>query len=91
MLALPISVSGVVESAPDTAVAEELISGPWASGLGEEEPCDPRAIIKRIGRCRVVVTGSYHVAVFALSQGIPAICLANSEYYEIKFRGLADQ
>ena len=91
MLALPISVSGVIESASDGAVAETLISGPWASGFGEEGPGEPRAIINRIGRCRVVLTGSYHVAVFALSQGIPAVCLANSEYYEVKFRGLADQ
>jgi polysaccharide pyruvyl transferase WcaK-like protein len=91
LLALPVSVSAVVESASDRAVAESLISGPRASGLADEEPGDPRAIIDRVGRCRVVLTGSYHVAVFALSQGIPAICLANSEYYEVKFRGLADQ
>jgi colanic acid/amylovoran biosynthesis protein len=91
MIALPVSASGVVESAPDSAAADSLISGPWASRVPDEEPSDPRAIIKRIGTCRVVVTGSYHVAVFALSQGIPAVCLANSEYYEVKFHGLADQ
>jgi len=48
-------------------------------------------VIKQIRRCRVVVAGSYHAAVFALAQGIPAIGLANSHYYEDKFLGLADQ
>jgi colanic acid/amylovoran biosynthesis protein len=39
----------------------------------------------------LVVTGSYHGAVFALAQGIPAVGLAGSEYYVAKFRGLAEQ
>jgi colanic acid/amylovoran biosynthesis protein len=34
------------------------------------------------------VTGSYHVAVFALAQGILAICLTKSTYYDGKFSGL---
>lgn len=51
----------------------------------------PANIIKRTGRCRVVVTGSYHSAVFALSQGIPAVTLAKSPYYLNKFLGLSEQ
>lgn len=51
----------------------------------------PWQIIEEIKRCRVVVTGSYHAAVFALSQGISAICLAKAAYYVHKFSGLADQ
>ncbi len=31
----------------------------------------PQLVIERVGECRVVVTGSYHGAVFALAQGIP--------------------
>jgi len=49
--------------------------------------------IKAIGRaaaCRLVVTGSYHLGVFALSQGIPAVCIARNLYYTNKFLGLAD-
>jgi colanic acid/amylovoran biosynthesis protein len=38
----------------------------------------------------VLVTGSYHAAVFALAQGIPAVCLALNPYYAQKFLGLAD-
>ena len=47
-------------------------------------------MLERINRCRVVVTGSYHAAVFALAQGTAAICLARSAYYSQKFTGLAD-
>jgi polysaccharide pyruvyl transferase WcaK-like protein len=40
-------------------------------------------------RCRAIVTGSYHAAVFALSQGVPAVCLTGSSYYDAKFAGLS--
>ena len=43
-----------------------------------------------MGRCRVLVTGAYHAAVFALSQGIPVVALTSSAYYDDKFLGLAD-
>jgi colanic acid/amylovoran biosynthesis protein len=48
-------------------------------------------VIKQITRCRIVVTGAYHAAVFALSQGIPVVGLAKSPYVVQKFLGLADQ
>jgi polysaccharide pyruvyl transferase WcaK-like protein len=51
----------------------------------------PLKVIKQAGRCRVVVTGAYHAAVFALAQGIPAVCLAGNSYYAAKFLGLKDQ
>lgn len=47
------------------------------------------ALVSAAGRCRVVVTGSYHAAVFALAQGVPAIGIAGSDYYLHKFAGLA--
>ncbi len=47
--------------------------------------------IKQIGHCRIVITGSYHAGVFALSQGISVIGLVSSDYYQDKFDGLADQ
>jgi colanic acid/amylovoran biosynthesis protein len=50
----------------------------------------PQKLIAQIGRCRVVVTGAYHAAVFALAQGIPAVCLSTSDYYAAKFEGLQD-
>jgi colanic acid/amylovoran biosynthesis protein len=51
----------------------------------------PTKLVERIAGCRVVVTGSYHAAVFALSQGIPVVGLAKSDYYKSKFLGLEDQ
>ena len=48
-----------------------------------------RAVAQRVSRCRVVVTGAYHLAVFALAQGIPVVGLTSSEYYDDKFLGLA--
>lgn len=56
-----------------------------------EQLSSPAKLIQRITGCRVVVTGSYHAAVFALSQGIPVVSLAKSDYYKGKFLGLADQ
>jgi polysaccharide pyruvyl transferase WcaK-like protein len=50
----------------------------------------PMKVIQQTARCRVVVTGAYHAAVFALAQGIPVVCLANSPYYLAKFQGLED-
>ena len=48
-------------------------------------------LIRKVGRCRLVISGAFHSAVFALSQGIPVICIAKSREYSIKFGGLADQ
>lgn len=47
-------------------------------------------VLQAIGRCRIVVTSSYHGAVLALGQGIPALCLSRSDYYRQKFTGLRE-
>jgi len=54
-------------------------------------PMLPEDVVQRVAECRIVICGSYHAAVFALSQGIPAICLTHSDYYFHKFNGLAGQ
>ena len=51
----------------------------------------PQSVIRRIGECRLVVTGSYHGAVFALAQGIPVVALVNSDYYANKMFGVQQQ
>jgi colanic acid/amylovoran biosynthesis protein len=51
----------------------------------------PEEVIDLIGKCRVMVTCSYHGAVFALAQGIPVVGLLQSKYYEQKFTGLQEQ
>ncbi|MBE7474450.1 MAG: hypothetical protein DPW09_22705 [Anaerolineae bacterium] len=45
-------------------------------------------VIKRISRCRVMIGGTFHGAVFALSQGIPVVALAKSVEYHNKLSGL---
>ena len=50
----------------------------------------PAKAIDQVSRCRIVVTGSYHAAVFALAQGIPAVALTATPYYANKFSGLAE-
>ncbi len=58
--------------------------------LGDEgSDGTPEQLISRAAGCRVVATGSYHAAVFALAVGVPAVCITNSGYYDGKFRGLA--
>jgi colanic acid/amylovoran biosynthesis protein len=49
------------------------------------------AVIERISRCRIMITGTFHGAVFAISQGIPVIGLANSIEYRNKLSGLATE
>ena len=87
LLPIPIALQGGV----DAQAIEKLLRG-------YENPCDlgrsldtPLKVVDQITRCRVVLTGAYHAAVFALSMGIPAVCVAKSEYFANKFFGLADQ
>ena len=48
----------------------------------------PQDLCAQVSRCRVVVTGAYHAAVFALAQGIPVLALSTSRLYDDKFLGL---
>ncbi|WP_245717262.1 polysaccharide pyruvyl transferase family protein [Nocardia jejuensis] len=47
-------------------------------------------VARRVTRCRVLLTDAYHLAVLALSQGIPAVAVTGSGAADDKFRGLAD-
>jgi len=84
MLAIPIAHHG---GRMDVETLQHLLAGD-DGGAGLETP---RQVIDRIGQCRVMITGSYHGAVFALAQGIPVVALARSEYYVDKMAGVADQ
>ncbi|WP_372494070.1 polysaccharide pyruvyl transferase family protein [Nocardia pulmonis] len=89
----------------DTALAPLIISEydsedrrctlPLLAGAGRTRRPIGRAgtaaeVARQVSRCRVVVTSAYHLAVFALSQGIPAIGITVSRYYDDKFHGLAE-
>lgn len=70
----------------------ESLGGRCGAALDGGRALDsPLKVVQQVARCRVVVTGAYHAAVFALAQGIPAVCLAGSEYFLTKFQGLAGQ
>ncbi len=90
VIALPVSLSDSAEGSSDAnLISMEVESGRQTASPGI--PATTSLLIERFSACRVVITGSYHAAVFALAQGIPAVCVFNSEYYESKFRGLASQ
>jgi polysaccharide pyruvyl transferase WcaK-like protein len=87
LLPLPIAFH---EFANDRLTIRKLLAGFDDESDGGLSLNTPLMLIKQTGRCRIVVTGAYHAAVFALAQGIPVVCLANSPYYLAKFRGLED-
>ena len=83
LVAVPIDIND-----SDKSYVEEIISdygksySPWGKFDNHAE------LIHRTSRCRVMVSGTFHAAVFAVSQGIPVIALANSTEYQIKATGL---
>jgi colanic acid/amylovoran biosynthesis protein len=71
----------------DLDVLRVLLRRPGADVV-LDDLATPEALIEASARCRVIVTGSYHAAVFGLAQGVPAVCLTRSPYYDAKFAGL---
>ena len=51
----------------------------------------PLDVIRRTGKCRIMVTGTYHGAIFALGQGIPVVGVAKSDEYFDKLSELSDE
>ena len=87
---LPVPISRHPEE-DDLAVCRSLFEG---YNLVQESDYDlslVEGMIDQIGRCRVVVTTSYHGGVFALSQGIPVVAWVKSKYFAAKLYGLANQ
>ena len=82
---LPVPISHCNDSRDALSIARLI------GGDGGESLQTPREVIEQVGRCRVVVTGSYHAGVFALSQGVSVVALSKSAYYDDKFNGLSDQ
>jgi colanic acid/amylovoran biosynthesis protein len=73
----------------DLAALQALLAPAGArAGLALEDLTSPQELIAAVARCRAIVTGSYHVAVFGLAQGVPVVCLTKSAYYDAKFAGL---
>lgn len=75
----------------DDVTIKRLLSEIDQHSDGGKNLDSPLKVIRQAARCRVVVTGAYHAAVFALAQGIPVVGLAKSPYFSSKFLGLEDQ
>ena len=89
LVPLPISYSFHEE---DAQVIRQLLQGSThIMSIDNTRFVDPLQIIKNTGRCRLVVTGVFHAAVFALAQGIPVVGIASSMTYKEKLSGLADE
>lgn len=73
---------------PDRATTLPLVRGSANAAAPLGRFVHPSAVAEQVGSCRVLVTGAYHLAVFALSQGIPVVGLTSTEYYDDKFLGL---
>lgn len=63
--------------------------GPGARVNGYEATA--AAALDALASCRLVISGTYHAAVFAQSLGIPVIGLASSPYYVQKLEGVLAQ
>lgn len=87
---LPVPISFQAGNRSDLAVLQSLDAVKKVDYESDDNKT-PAFVIEQISRCRLVVTGSYHAAVFALAQGIPVVCTAKTEYYLDKFYGLAEQ
>ncbi|MFF2549768.1 polysaccharide pyruvyl transferase family protein [Nocardia sp. NPDC058058] len=75
---------------PDRATTVPLVRGSANPVAPVDRFVRPADVAAQLSRCRVLVTGAYHLAVFALSQGIPVVALTSTEYYDDKFLGLDD-
>jgi colanic acid/amylovoran biosynthesis protein len=75
----------------DLSATTRLLSGYGESAEITAFVNDPQAAFEQVKSCRATMTGSYHAAVFSLSLGTPAVCVAASAYYADKFLGLAEQ
>jgi polysaccharide pyruvyl transferase WcaK-like protein len=75
----------------DDLAIKQLLIGFDEQSDGGNTLDSPLKVIKQVALCRVVVTGAYHAAVFALAQGIPVVALAKSAYFSNKLLGLEDQ
>lgn len=84
LVPLPIA----LHSFADDRKSIRRLMGPASSSIAGFDVDSPEGLYAQVARCRLVVTGAYHSAVFALAQGIPTVCIVGSEYYAAKFKGL---
>ena len=84
LVPMPISIFG-----PSDEMSIRRTIGNFATAEGM--PTNLSELFAQLKRCRMLVTGSYHAAVFALSMGISVVAVSNSTHYESKLKGLSNQ
>jgi colanic acid/amylovoran biosynthesis protein len=90
LISVPISYSFHEEDAQ--VIRHHLLNG-YAKTIdvGRWRFADPMKTIRATARCRIMISGAFHPAVYALAQGIPVIGLAKSATYRDKLVGLAHE
>lgn len=86
LIAAPIDVNDT-----DKHFTEQVMEGYSLSSSSWRKFEMPEDIIDRISKCRIMISGTFHGAVFALSQGIPVIGLAITDEYHKKLSGLTSE
>jgi len=86
---VPVPISAV-PGEEDANTIRLITAGYSDCSIGGLRVDTPLKVLYQIKSCRLVFAGSYHAAVFALSLGVPVVCLARSHYYRDKFLGLAE-
>lgn len=87
LIAVPIS-SALHES--DSTYIRQLVGNYPNAIVGRKRLSMPRESINLAGQCRLMITGTYHGAIFALAQGVPVIGVASSVEYFNKLSELND-
>jgi len=75
----------------DAEICRQLFEGYSSIGAPLHDLTLVEGMMQEIGRCRMVLTTSYHGGVFALAQGIPVVAWVKSKYFAAKLYGLANQ
>jgi colanic acid/amylovoran biosynthesis protein len=75
----------------DSGICERLFEGYPSTPEPTNDLTLVEGMIREIGRCRVMITTSYHGGVFAIAQGIPVVAWLKSKYFAAKLYGLANQ
>jgi colanic acid/amylovoran biosynthesis protein len=88
LVAVPIS-SAPHES--DVAHIRALMGDYPLQSVGWRKLDTPLDSVKKAGKCRIMLAGTFHGAIFSLAQGIPVIGLAKSDEYFYKLSGLTDE
>lgn len=88
LVAIPISSH---HSEADVKYIKQVLTGYSAASVDWRLLSTPLDVIKKARQCRLVITATYHGAIFALAQGIPVVALAHSAEYTEKLSELTDE